>query len=325
MRTIQSQAAANLRAIFERDITVRHIAEFDLQFADAADDGEKVRNQMQKEDFDVMPVKRSGAIVGYVKRADLQPGPYLEDVRQITVNDVVSDSTPLMVVLELLGLRQWLFVLEGNEIVGIVTVADVRKPPVQMYLFGLLIILELKLTRLISHHWKEEREWSAFLSQSRLDKVNERLDERKRRNEALGLIDCLTMADKRAIVEKTSPVLKELSMSKKQASKLLKLAERVRNQLAHAQDFLEGISWGEILELNREIHKMLGLYDGRILVDFSSVPSGSAIAIAQNLMTEELSDSIAVALRLDEEGRDLFEQELVGVIAGTVDQYLSTE
>ena len=324
MNTIQSQAAANLRGIFEREISVRHIAEFDLEFADAADDGEKVEKQMAEEDFDVMPVRADGEVVGYVVRAELRGGSCLEQVRQITVDDLVSDSTPLMVVLELLGRRQWLFVLQENKVVGIVTVADVRKPPVQMYLFGLLIILELKLTRLIKHYWRQEGEWSSFLSPKRLSAANERLVDRQRRNEGLRLIDCLTMADKREIIEETPAVLEGLSMSKAQFRKLLKLAEDVRNQLAHAQDFLEGVSWAEILELNREIHRILDLFDGRILIDFSSVPSDSALVIAQNRMTEELASSLAHSLGLDHIDRDLLEQELVGVIAGTIDRYLST-
>jgi hypothetical protein len=61
------------------------------------------------------------------------------------------------------------------------------------------------------------------------------------------------------------------------------------------------------------------------VIDFSSVPSESALVVAQNPMTEELANSVALSLGLNHVDRDLLGQELVGVIASTVDRYLFSE
>lgn len=54
---------AELRQLFEKNITVRAVAEFDLWKADAAADGEVVREEMAAKDFDVAPVVDGTTII----------------------------------------------------------------------------------------------------------------------------------------------------------------------------------------------------------------------------------------------------------------------
>ena len=91
--------------------------------------------------------------------------------------------------------RPRLFVNVLGQVGGIVTKTDLQKPPVRMWLFGMITIIEMGLTRLIEDglsRWA----WRECLSEARLQKAEALLEERKRRNQDLDLLDCLQFSDR---------------------------------------------------------------------------------------------------------------------------------
>lgn len=321
MNTVHSLAAVKLRKIFETDLTVSHIAEFDLEYADPLASNSQLIKMMTEEDFDVMPLGGE-ALTRYVNRKDLTGDASVLDIaRPIEIADVVSESTSIIRTLKLLTAREWFFVLRHDVVAGIVTQADLRKPPVQMFLFGLVLLFEAKLVRLISHHLPSDQ-WQQSLTPPRMEKARELLGLKKSTNEALGLIDCLMLCDKGAIVQKTRELLDALGLSKPEAKKLFHQIEMLRNALAHGEDFLQGLSWNDIMTLVDTMEQTLNVYDGTIIVEFSGVPSDTAIAIAQNQHTESLGELLADTLGLNEYAdREILNDEIVGVLAKLIDSY----
>lgn len=249
--------ARELRELLDQRLTVRHIAEFQLIQAGPEEDGLSLQKSMLEKDIDVVPVRRNGRVQGYLVRGQLRAGPCGEQERPLGPDDLIAESTPLLEVLRLLRDRSWRFVLDRDEVAGIVTRGDLRKPPVRMFLFSLVNLLEMHLNRLIRNHYPGDT-WRRHLKADRIDAAKQTLYSRKDRNEAIDLVDCLQFCDKRDIALATTAMLEVLGFSSKtSAGKVLRSAEALRNRLAHARDLIERISWSELFEITDRVENIL--------------------------------------------------------------------
>ena len=150
-----------------------------------------------------------------------------------------------------------MFVLDRNRISGIVTRGDLQKAPVRMMLFGLLTLLEMKMLQFIRIYYPQGF-WQILLKDQRLNRAKELMADLQDRNEATDLTDCLQFCDKRVIILKTPEIWKQIGLkSKGSGDKFLKVAEKLRNNLAHAQDIIMGLSWPEVIDLAEEIETVL--------------------------------------------------------------------
>ena len=250
----------DLRKILSR-ISVRYVAEFDLKTADEKEDGLKVKGHMKKWDFDVMPIKSNDRIVGYVLQSELTKGTCESQKHVIEPSDIVAESTAildlLLIMRDRLDDKPWLFVLDRNEIRGIVTIGDFRKAPVRMFLFALVNLLEMHFTHLIRRNCKEE-ELEELISQKRLKKAKDLLEQRKKKNEALDIFECLQFCDKRCILQKKPEIFNQLMInSKNETLKILKKAEALRDRLAHGNDMVDGITWRDLINLTGNMEKII--------------------------------------------------------------------
>jgi len=109
-------------------------------------------------------------------------------------------------------------------------------------------LIEMRFGELIERHCPGDS-WRQYLSESRLQKAQNLLEERRRRNQALALSDCLQFADKAQIIARNEEVRKlTVFPSRRQAEEAAKRLERLRNNLAHSQDILTS-DWGTIVQL----------------------------------------------------------------------------
>jgi hypothetical protein len=130
---------------------------------------------------------------------------------------------------------------------GIITRADLQKPPVRMWLFGIVTLIEMRFAELIERHCPADT-WKKYLSEGRLQKAQTLLQERSRRNQGLELFDCLQFADKGQIVARNEDIRQQtIFNSRNQADTAVKNLEQLRNNLAHAQDTLA--DWDTIMQL----------------------------------------------------------------------------
>ena len=126
-----------------------------------------------------------------------------------------------------------------------------------MWLFGLITIVEMAFTELIDEHF-EDCEWQDLISQGRLEKARKLLEERRRRNQAVHLSQCLQLSDKGQILIKYEPTRKVLGVqSVRQGRETIKMIETLRNNLAHAQDILT-TDWVTIVRLAENLDRVLG-------------------------------------------------------------------
>ena len=186
----------NLRRVFTEGFAARDIAEPLISF-DACTAVSEVIELMDKRIFDVVGIRREGVVVGYAEREHLCGSTCGEQVRAIEAP--ISDSASLTDVVLGLADSPRLFVRVLGTVGGIITMSDLQKPPVRMWLFGMISLMEMRMTRLIEVNCPGDS-WKQYLSESRLQKAEALLEERKRRSQNLELLDCIQISDKGQII-----------------------------------------------------------------------------------------------------------------------------
>jgi hypothetical protein len=177
-------------------------------------------------------------------------------IRAIEKQQQVSLDTPLATVIHILTRFSCCFVTIKDEPVGVITRMDIEKPVVRMWLFGIIILIEMLLTKDIRFRWKNE-EWAGFLSEGRLEKAGELQKMREERGTKADLLDCLQFSDKLQIAL-NQPDFQETSgfLSNKAARRSIKDLEALRNNLAHGQD-ITSQDWPPIARLAKRVQEML--------------------------------------------------------------------
>ena len=138
-----------------------------------------------------------------------------------------------------------------------------NKPPVRIYLFGVLSLVEMHLSFWIRNELPDDS-WRDMVPKNRL-RAATRLQERKRKQgHDTSLLDCLSLGDKKEIARQSPEVLRRLGIDVQKATGF-DAAQELRNQLAHAYENLaEGRTWAEISEVVAWAEQMVHQSDAEI-------------------------------------------------------------
>ena len=247
---------ADMRTLFTRSVTARHLAEPLVSF-DSTSDATLTRSFMERRDFDAVGVRVDGTMSGYVLREDLQDGTLDRFWHSFDeTRDVILEHDTLTTVLERLVEQPIVYVRMMGQVSGIITKGDLQKAPVRMWLFGLVSLLEMHLLRIIRARFEGDG-WTKKLSPKRVTDAQKLLEDRLRRNEAIDLADCLQLSDKATIVASLPELLSELGLgAKRPTQRLFREITDVRNQLAHAHDIVSG-NWPRLAGLARDIEQLV--------------------------------------------------------------------
>ncbi len=253
--TLSSSAVHSLRRVFQQAFVVHDIAESLVSF-DATASAEDVRGMMESKRLDVVGIRTDGRVQGYAERADLGRGTCADFEQPLTQELIILDSSSLPDLVLRLRDRRRLFVSVLGHVGGIVSRTDLQKPPVRMWLFGMVTLIEMRFSRLIERFCMDEA-WKEFLSAGRIQKAEQLLEERMRRNQHLTLADCLQLSDKAQIIAR-NPQLRMMTRfdSRNQLEKAAKMLEKLRNNLAHSQDIITS-DWEAIVALSENLDAVL--------------------------------------------------------------------
>ena len=249
---------SDLRKLFETGITANSIQE-QLTCCFYGKSALEVQAELKRLDFDVAGIRTSKEqpILEFVRTVSLQNGNCEEVAESIKAADIISESTPLIEVLSGLEDRTHFFILNGREISGIITRADLQKPPVRILIFGMISLLEMHLTFLVRTLFPGEK-WREVLKPKRIENAKAILQNRKERNEVIDLTDCLQFADKRDLVLVSEEMRVHLGLKTKiRAKNVLQSIEKIRDKLAHSQDIVSGTTWEELINVAQEVERML--------------------------------------------------------------------
>jgi hypothetical protein len=139
----------------------------------------------------------------------------------------------------------------GGKVDGIVGRVDVQKAPVRMWLFGMVTIVEMFMTRIIVEAYPDNG-WKEMLTKNRLKRAERFMRERARRGGGVRLIDCLQLSDKANIIIKDEELFSHFRFESKRSAREAVLAfESLRNNLAHSHDL--SLNWDTILQTSRNL------------------------------------------------------------------------
>ena len=140
----------------------------------------KVLTRMDGSRYDYAPVTSRGTVIGYISRKRLADVPPDTDIRDLTHSlaggAIVSADTPIAQLMEWISSRRILFVLDGRDITGFVTIWDFNKQPSRAYLYLILAGLEIALADLVRWRYgKDQGRVVGFLGGNDADAVLERV------------------------------------------------------------------------------------------------------------------------------------------------------
>lgn len=122
---------------------------------DTEDEGLSAFYRMKFENVDYAPVLKDGVLFGYVNRKDLDGSIDTtcgKSSRELTELTKISPQTILENVLKLLINEPVLFVVENDDLVGIITRADVNKRAFRTLFYIVITELESLLANLVETH-----------------------------------------------------------------------------------------------------------------------------------------------------------------------------
>jgi len=245
-----------VRRIFEQGFSARDIAVSLVSF-DNSTSASEAKAVMDQYDFDVIGVRVQGVPTGYAMREDLSEGSCGDHMVPFNKEEVLPGYAPLINVMKLLDTMERVFIRVLGEVGGLVTRSDLQKAPVRMWLFGLVTMTEMAMTRFIECRYPDDG-WRELLTKNRLSKAEELLKERTRRNQAIDLLDCLQFSDKGQIMIKDPEAKKIMAaQSRNEKEETIKKFESLRNNLAHSQDIVTN-NWKHIVELAENMDQLLG-------------------------------------------------------------------
>lgn len=184
----------------------------------------------------VLGVRRAGLVAGWVSQGDPTGGTLGEHLREFRREEILDESASLAAVLSALAAADQVFVEWLGEVNGVITRRDLQKPPLRMWLFGAITVLDTNLTWAIEQLHPEDS-WQGLITAGRLEKTLALHAERRRTGSDCRLVDCLQIKDKADILLQDGAHLAALGISsRRQADRLGRDIERLRNHLAHAQE-----------------------------------------------------------------------------------------
>jgi len=254
--TTTAASQQRLRRVFVENFSAADIAE-PLASFDARTPAAEALEVMTRRAYRVAGIRTDGAICGYVRQEELTEGLCSQAAHPFDDGDVVPDTAAIPELVTRLNGRSWLFVNVLGQVGGIVTRTDLLKPPVRMWLFGMITIIEMGLTRMIETAYPDGS-WRQCLSEGRLQKAEALLEERKRRKQDLGLLDCLQFSDRGQIVLRNDALRQQAGfVSRSRGEQTVKDLEALRNNLAHSQDII-ACDWDIIVKLIEHLDIFFG-------------------------------------------------------------------
>jgi hypothetical protein len=222
--------------------TVKDIMVPDVDLTIAADDLAAIRVSHDNPHFSVIPIRQNGKPTGYFERDS-------RNTKNIELNDLISDGTSLLDLVEILEDRQFSFVLSQRQIDGYVHYSDLNHHLVKLAFY--VISEALERAALDSIHGRDDRE---SLKQD-LDPARSKQIENayKRTGDAArSLVSCLNTADLLRLAAKADAIQIEEGV--------VKFIKDVRDASAHPSDNLIS-NYSDVKKLadvKRECLRVLG-------------------------------------------------------------------
>lgn len=170
-----------------------------------------------------------------------------DSIRPLHDSEVISESTPLIEVVDLLCKKEQVFIKVKRNVTHLVTRSDLDTIPVRIWLYGMISIFEFELKEKINQLGLK---WEEKLTADRFAKAEELFILKQSKNEEIGLLGCIQLGDVGTIVFKSWEHFNDffhLGYSKKTIQSSFNKINLLRDALAHGQKLQ--MDWPEVYQL----------------------------------------------------------------------------
>ncbi|MDR2271297.1 MAG: hypothetical protein LBF27_10365 [Sphingobacterium sp.] len=196
-------------------------------------DPETAIRLMKERDYDYIGITGdANENIGFIHKQQILHGSAVP-INDFSENMLVSPDQTIGELFILFKTEPVLFV-KDQHVIGIITKADFNKPISRIYIFSIISMFELHLNYWITNNFQENK-WEDILGEKRLEAAKEIFRTRQGNNEALTLLECLQLCDKKIILINCPSFLKEFALSKTKLKDLMETLEVIRNEIAHSQ------------------------------------------------------------------------------------------
>ena len=225
-----------------------------------------MRELMRREAVCHLGVRRDGRVVGHVRVDGLAGEGDLRRFEPFSPAEILDDTAGLNEVVDCLSDRDVVFVRVLGAVTGVVHRRDLEKPPMRMWLFGIVSLIETNVTWAVRQLFDGDA-WTENLAPGRVEKARELQVERERRGQDSDLLSCLQFSDKLGLLVKDERHRELLGIrSSREARKTIKQLESLRNNLAHAQPVAED-NWPAMQMLSAAVDGIVSAPRARALVE----------------------------------------------------------
>jgi hypothetical protein len=251
----ESSSQRRMRRLLNEGIPAAYIAEA-LPSFDAEHDASEVRAFMHENDLDVVGIRSRGSVAGYALRDSLVKGACGDHLRPFGRKQTVFADAPLSRVIDALARYDHCFVSVLGAVGAVIGREDLQKPPVRMWLFGMITILEMFFARAVEELYPGGS-WEKEVTPARLGKAKELCEERRKRGRHAKLFDCLQLSDKARVFLRDPAARKDFGFeTAREGKRAIKALESLRNNLAHAQDIVS-YDWEAIVLISVRVNRIV--------------------------------------------------------------------
>jgi hypothetical protein len=259
--TSLGQSQQHVTRLFLESFSARDIARPLLSFDTERDAGD-VCKYMRDNQLEVVGVRWEGRVDAYLRLGPDMERTCGDAARRFSPGEVVNADASLVDVISVLTRHQHCFVKVLGQVGGVLGRGDINSPVARMWLFGIVWIVEMALTRRVEERYPEGG-WSAFVPEGRLAKAHALLAERRRRDRSCSLLDCLQLTDKAGVLIRDGSITTWIDIESTRTARIaIKEIESLRNHLAHAQDIATH-DWAQIARFARRVEEIIRLDYGQ--------------------------------------------------------------
>lgn len=245
---------SRMKKLFAEAFTAVEIADQLLSF-DSDKNSEYVKQSITANEQTVAGVRVDGVVTGYVLLKDLTAGVCGDHIRRFS-NNVLTETASFPEIIDVLSDYEYCFISALDSVSGVVTKNDFQKPAVRMWLFGMISIVEIFVSRVIKEKYPGSS-WQEHVPKGRLKSARELQSDRRKAGQNVNLLDCLHLSDKVGILIKDPDMREDFGFeSKTEAKKRIWEFMSLRNSLAHAHDIVT-YDWDMIVKISKRLDKIM--------------------------------------------------------------------
>jgi len=237
--------------LFAKTFTAKHIQE-PLRSFDSTISTKQLEDFVLHHPCPVIGIRHDGQLNSYLTVTDGMTARDVIRPRPFAPQQLVQLDTPLVDVIHVLTNFDYCFVAISDSVIGAISRSDIEKPVVRMWLFGLIILIDMSVSATIKNRWPDSS-WQHLVTPARLEKAQKLYNEHQRRQMSGELFDCLQLADKMQLLFHEPSFLEESGYASLNAARrVFKGIETLRNNLAHGQDIIS-TDWPSIVRLAHQL------------------------------------------------------------------------